>query len=354
MEVRGEVKKGSEYSIAGNCAHDVAAACLDNGSDAWEHVGWVLTKDGLSHAFTADDAVAVQQYLDTIRALSAPLHKYVEVSFHCPEIHPQFYGQSDYVGVTPDRLDVWDYKHGVGIAVDAEHNSQLLMYAAGVIHFLRKHGAHVPERVRLNICQPRAFHPAGPVRQWETTSQYIDEWVRDEWLPGAARTRENNPEYMAGEWCRFCPAKLNCPLMAHKIERVRGIKPAEVRAMTDEQLAELNYDLKHIAFVRKAAADETFSRLMNGRSVSGSKLVHAKTDRVWKEGSEPELLANFGNDLYEQKIKSPAVVEKMPGGKVLVRKLAYKPEGKMTVADADDVRSGQKARNLKEVFGLTE
>ncbi len=91
---------------------------------------------------------------------------------------------------------------------------------------------------------------------------------------------------------------------------------------------------------------------MSGRQIAGSKLVKSKSDRVWKDGAEEELIRDYGDEAFDKKLKSPAVVEKMPGGTATVRKYAYKPDKGMTVADVEDVREGQKARSAKEVFGI--
>ncbi|HEY6021558.1 MAG TPA: hypothetical protein VIY48_17230, partial [Candidatus Paceibacterota bacterium] len=87
---------------------------------------------------------------------------------------------------------------------------------------------------------------------------------------------------------------------------------------------------------------------------AGSKLVKAKSDRVWKEEALPALEEEFGDEAFDKKVKSPAQVEKLPGGTELVRKYAYKPDKGFTVADVEDVREGQKARTAKEVFGLVD
>jgi hypothetical protein len=352
LEFKGD--RATTYNVEGHLAHDIGARCIETGADAWQFVGEQHTEGDITEIFDPEDASAVQTYVAAIRAKRAEATAiYVETRFHCPDIHKDFFGQTDCALVFEDRIEVWDYKHGIGVPVHAEHNTQLMMYAVGVIRDLLAKGVAVPENVKVVICQPRAYHPSGVIRHWTTTRTYLETWIKDDWLPAAYETESNTPIYMAGSWCQFCPAKLDCPLMRHKMKVIKALTPDKVKLMTDEELASLNADLEHLAYMRKAAADETFSRLMNGRKIAGSKLVHAKTDRVWKDGAEDDLRLQFGDELYDRKIKSPAAVAKMPGGATLVRKWAYKPEGKMTVAPESDVRVGQTARTLKEVFGLT-
>lgn len=351
---QGDGGKASEFSIGGHNAHEIAAKCLAQETDAWEYVGQTIEEDGLTHIATVDDTSAIQFYLDTVRALPnwKSAARGIEVDFHCPDIHREFYGQSDLALYDSDLVDIWDYKHGVGIAVDATRNTQLMMYATGAVRELARQGKRLPERVRLNICQPRAYHPKGPVRQWETTRNELEAWIQNEWLPAARKTESNDPEFAAGSWCQFCPAKLNCPLLREIRERTVALVPGEIKRMEDYELAGLNKDLKVLAYLRKEAQSETYTRLMNGKQIAGSKLVKSKSDRVWKDGAMDELVKDFGDEAFDKKLKSPAVVEKMPGGTALVRKYAYKPDKGFTVADVEDVREGQKARTAKEVFGL--
>lgn len=347
--------KSSTFSVGGHNAHDIAAKCIVNEEDAWTMVGQTIEEDGIVSVANAKDATAVQDYLNAVRGLPywKEAARFVEVSFHCPEIHRAFYGQSDLALVTLDLIDIWDYKHGVGISVDVERNTQLMMYAVGVIRQLQKTGQRIPKRVRLTICQPRAFHQDGPIRSWETTTDALEAWIKDEWLPAAARTESNDPEFAAGNWCQFCPAKLDCPELKIRRTRVLKIKPEQVKIMEDYELSGLNADIKVLGYLKKAAADETYARLMNGKPIAGSKLVKKKADRVWKEGAEAHLKATYGAEAYDSKLKSPAAVEDLPQGKPIVRQYAYKPEVGMTVADVSDVRTGQKARTAAEVFGLT-
>lgn len=353
----GEKKDVTIYNVGGHLAHDVAARCLADGSDAWEHVGDTVTEEDVTCTFGPDDAIAVQTYLDTLRKRK-PFKRLIEVGFHCPEIHEQFFGTSDDVDIMPiedNALDIWDYKHGAGLPVEVKNNSQLKMYAVGAIKYIEKMGLTVPRHVRLWICQPRAFHPSGPVRMWQTTSEELMRWIDEEWLPKAAETADpERARFEAGDHCRFCPRRLDCPLLHLMKDNILALTEAEIKMMTDAELGRLNDELVYVGFMRKAAADETFARLMKGDQVPGSKLVNAKTDRIWKDKAEEELKEAFGDELYDRKIKSPSQVEKMPGGSTLVKKLAYKPEGRLTVANVNDVRSGRSAKTAAEVFGLTK
>jgi hypothetical protein len=354
-----EESDGSEFAARGTLAHWVGSECLDNSKDAWEYSGHTDTVDGHKIVLDADDMRAVQAYLDYIRAKTDVSNLLVEHAFHVEEIHPQFWGTSDCAVTTPDLLEIVDYKHGVGVAVDAIENTQLMMYAAGVIVTTQ-----VPRerKVRLTIVQPRAFHAAGPIRSWDTTAGAILDWIEAEWLPAAKATEPEDAPLAEGAWCRFCTAILDCPKTQAAVKRLVAMKDTDMAKLSEWELSEVRADAEIARVVEKRAGDEIFIRLQRGKKVPGWKLVQKKADRVFKTEIEvdpttglKQPLENavkeaFGDDAYERKIKSPAVIEKLPGGKAFVKTWAYKPETGLTLAPIDDARPGVAPRTRDEIF----
>lgn len=344
---------GSEYAAQGTLAHWAGSECLENGKDAWEYNGHTETVDGHKIKLTPDDTAAVQAYLDYVRAKTDVSNMLVEHAFHVEEIHPQFWGTSDCALFMPGVLEIIDYKHGVGVAVDAVENTQLMMYAAGVIvtNQVPRHTV-----VRLTIVQPRAFHEKGAIRSWDVMAGGILDWVDAEWLPAAKATDAPDAELTEGKWCRFCTAILDCPKTQGAVRRLVKAKDTDMAKLSDWELAELRADAEIARMVEKRAGDEIFSRLQRGRKVPGWKMVHQKANRVFKlvDGElklEPEAVRVFGDDAYDKSLKSPAALEKLPGGKEFVKTWAYKPDTGLTLAPMDDARQAVSARTREEVFG---
>jgi hypothetical protein len=77
-----------DYRRDGTQAHALAALCLENGWDAWEAGGHDEFPE-----LTADMMLAVQEYLDFVRAL--PGEREVEVKVHLPDFHSLFFGTLD-------------------------------------------------------------------------------------------------------------------------------------------------------------------------------------------------------------------------------------------------------------------
>lgn len=346
---------GSEHSRRGTVAHDAGATCLKDGRDAWELVG------ELGPLYDRDDADAVQEYLDAIRKEIAELKPIVliEERFHLADVHKDFFGTTDCTLIGKTQAQVWDYKHGVGIVVEAKKNTQLMQYAVGALYGT---SAWLDDSfpVELNICQPRAFHPSGSIRSWWTTVGDLKRWLNDGWLAAARRT-EQEPFLQPGAWCNttFCPRRLNCPAIKEMKARVMAVKEEDLPKMEDWELGLFATELTILTGMKKAAEDEVFQRLRKGNAVSGWKMVPKRSDRVFKDELEVDekkvkiedaLEAEFGDKAYEKKRISPAVAEKLPGGKKFVAQWAYKPDNGLTVARDDDVRTGQTPRGRSDVF----
>src|ERR1700722_19170127 len=152
-----------EYRGLGIAAHELAADCLKSEYDTWERIGEEY------HGFKVDKemADAVQVYLDAVRVSNTTLSEtfsnyrlYIEYRISHPD-HKDFYGTLDSALILGDAVEINDYKHGQGIAVEAQNNPQLMYYAYG---FLREHVGI--KRVILRIIQPRVTW-LEPVREWE-------------------------------------------------------------------------------------------------------------------------------------------------------------------------------------------
>jgi len=232
-------------------------------------------------------------------------------------VHKDFYGTCDFACVVKgtehhgqENLVVVDFKYGAGIQVDAEENPQLMYYAYGVLQ-------EFPEcdKVRVVIVQPRGFHADGPVRAWDTTAEHIRTWVAETLKPAMERV-EFDHALEAGKWCRFCPAKLVCPLLSGLFKAAALANPAEIVNYSPEALARSYEYLDAVKFYTKALQDEALARLQKGKSIPGLKLVHGRGSRAWAlpEDQMAEKLIKMGipkSAVYETKLVTPAKAEKL-------------------------------------------
>lgn len=337
-----------DWTKEGTAMHEAAAYCLNNGCDTWEITGQVF--EGVE--VDAEMARHIQVYLDHVRAdMEQAVAYFVEFGISSP-VHPDFYGTLDFGAVLPTRIKVKDLKGGAGIAVEVIDNPQVKYYSFGLIDGLeRKTGKLFPDDtvVELGIIQPRAFHHDGPIRLWETTVGEIKAWVHDVLVPAMNMTAMDN-DLDAGKWCRFCPAKLVCPLLTGIFRAAATCNPDEVIHFSPQVLGE-NYRLiQAVKFYQTALERAAMSYLNRGVAVPHAKLVNKKANRVFR--SSADVIKRFGDDAYApRELRSPAELEKLsPEALEWVKEHAYTPVTGTTVALATDNRPEVKVKPTTEVF----
>lgn len=342
-----------EYRANGLAAHEAAAHCLIEGCDSWEVVGQKFHEVQVE----VEIADAIQIYLDTVRplfALAAEAGKPTLVEYRISSpAHKDFYGTADAACILPgtdfhgqEILDVTDYKHGEGIMVEVVHNPQLMYYGYGLL-------CEYPEvhKVRMRIVQPRGFHADGPIREWEYTAEELRKWANDVLIPAMLRTEVDN-DLDAGKWCRFCPAKLVCPLMTALYGAAMKANPAHIVNLSDEALGRSMQYKDGVKQYMRALEEETFNRLNRGREIPSQKLVHKQANRVFRTGAEVVFKKAFGEEaVTKPELKGPAAMEKINAvAKGMVKEWAYTPESGLTVVAIDDPRPGVLVKPTAEMF----
>lgn len=130
------------------------------------------------------------------------------------------------------------------------------------------------------------------------------------------------------------------------------IKASEKGAeeLTNAQV-ERYLELEAIMKIISAAVKKTaFNRLQHGATFEKWKLGSAKVNREWKEDAKDALVAKYGDGAYEEKkLLSPASIEKLPEGKAMAARYAFKPEAGLTLVPMDDARPAVN-RDTKSLF----
>lgn len=372
-----------EYRKQGVAGHAAAADCLVRDIDAWEIVGDTYE----DYIITAEMGEAIQMYLDRVRPSigGGPAvcryhgeQFFIEAKLAAPDVHEKMFGTVDFGALVPAEiahymkfieghieqlgfLDVTDLKMGQGITVEAYDNPQMKYYAFMLINTKFK---ELPDDfpVRLTIVQPRAFHPDGPIREWWTTVGYIKAWAVADLLP-AMHSIDRDLE--AGEWCRFCPAKLTCPLVRSLFLAASNYDPAEVIEVSDAALGQSYELIAPVKFYIKALEAEMLRRLMGGKEIEQAKLVNKRADRIFKTEAfeqvggeqvaipiQKAIRKRFGSAAFtEPELKSPAQLAELgPEAKKFVAEYAYMPVTGLTVALASDKRGKVTVQSAQDRF----
>lgn len=311
----------SEYAEAGTLAHAIAE--LKARKHFLEPMG-SRSFSARMRKFKADPhydpgmEAATDLYLDTLKELAmgyaAPPFVALEQRVDYSDVAPGGYGTTDCIMIGGDTLTVVDYKNGAGVAVEAENNSQLMLYAWGAYRSYRAIYLDSIKRVSLVIVQPHA----GGVKRWETSLDDLVDWLALTVKPTAELAAKGEGEFSPGGWCRFCPAKAECRARA---EAMLALEPEAARPpalLTPEELGGVLARAAHLEAWAKDLKDLAFSCAMSGQAVPGFKLVEGRKSRDWAGGADAafqELLARGVPEalLYERKPVTAPALEKAMG-----------------------------------------
>lgn len=378
----------SKFAAEGTAAHLLAEWLYTDKLPAETYIGSIIQPKGSAHSFVVDEEMieSVQSFLDYVDELPQG-ERLIEKRVSYEPCVPGGFGTCD-AGVVMDGVShVVDLKYGKGIQVSARDNSQLKLYALGIL--LEFSYLYDIDGFQLHIYQPRLGH----IDKWYISTIDLLKWADTIARPAAlcALGRAKEPaHFKAGDWCAkgFCKARSTCMVRASAvmgniagefddldsvIELIAedGVPLPSEQAKTiiegepflgNAQAARLLE--KVVPFVKAWCKDlehYALTELAAGRSFGEYKIVEGRSKRTWQV-SPNELLAiaaKYGldsTDLFEpQKLLSVPKVEKEIGKKhelLKLRGVVYKPPGKPTLAPGSDPR--EPISNLDDFAALSE
>lgn len=303
----------------------------------------------------------------------------VEERVDYSHIAPSGFGTADMLIIGHDAegrgiLHICDYKNGKGVFVDANHNSQMMLYAIGALH---AYGYIYPiEIVRMSIIQPRLDN----ISTYECSREELEAWG-ESIKPTAKMAYEGKGEQKAGDWCRFCRAKPVCRTCKEEalslcreefLDLDAGAFAVDPRAAPSEveesdttapytpdrsaptfkqpglvsldELTEILPTLNRIStWIESVFAYISSEAINHGVPIKGYKVVEGRSKRVFTDTKAVVATAaqNGYTDLYKQQLISLTEFEKMMGKKKfaeLLGEYVAKPPGKLALVPESDPR----------------
>lgn len=296
---------------------------------------------------------------------------FVEERVNYSHIAPSGFGTADMLIIGKDEngkglLHVVDFKTGKGVFVDADHNSQMMLYALGG---LVAYGfIYEIETVRMSIVQPRLDN----ISTFECSRQELEEWG-ESIKPIAKLAYEGKGEQKPGDWCRFCRAKPVCRACADEAlalcredfldldagafdtaEESDMTAPYEADTQTAvfkqpglipiSELAGILPTLNRISsWIEAVFAFVSSEAINHGVLIPGYKVVEGRSKRIFTDTKAvvDTAVQNGYTDLYKQSLITLTEFEKMMGKKKfneLLGKYVAKPPGKLALVPASDPR----------------
>ena len=371
-------RNSSVFAKEGTAAHFVGELCLRNNQNAEEYTGMlVVVIDGEDERFitmeeyeksdlflgedvfevTVQFAEYVQMYLDLVRDLVAQHDGalMIEIRVDFSRWVPEGFGTADAIIIGNKSVTMVDLKFGKGVKVDAERNTQAMLYGLGVINDLGDL-LDGDEEINLIICQPRLDH----VSEWATTTEELLTWADEVVKPTAELAMTDNAPRVPGEkQCLFCEAKATCRELAEESAAAvyDGFEPGttpidkELKKMplkhadnlTADEIGALLDDVKRIESWAAAIKDYAKAQIEAGDHIPGWKMVAGRGSRVWAdvEAAERALRRKLGAaEAYKpREILSPAAAEKKLGKKdYIILNHVIKKDGAPTIAPESDKR----------------
>ena len=266
------------------------------------------------------------------------------------EYIPGGFGTSDVVILRQGRLHIIDLKYGKGVAVSAQDNPQLKLYALGTL--ARFDMLYDIEDVVMTIYQPRLDNVSTDTIKAKDLYAWGEEVIK----PGAQLALSEDAPVHAGDWCQFCPARYDCKERAHDAMELQ--KYLGQMVLSPEEIAEILGKIDRLVKFAEDIKDSALTKALDGEEIPGWKVVEGRSNRKYV-GSEEEIVRQCegaGYDqalLYERKLLTITNMEKLMGKKQFAEVLgAYveKPEGKPTLAPESDKRPAITNNSAAEDF----
>ncbi len=363
-ECEGLVSAESSYAAEGTHAHSFASQELE--------VIFFGKKPAAYLAADKEMREAVKLYIDyvcfEVNEASEHLPEMeqatvlIEHRFDLSSIHPGMFGTADAVvyDSKKKKIIVIDYKHGAGIAVDVEENSQLLYYGLGALLST----GYPCDTVELVIVQPRCEHPDGKIRKWSFSSIELFDFAAD-LADDAKATEDKNAPLNPGKHCRFCPAApTKCTALRNKSLELAKLEFKPTLSYDPDQLDQALRFLPAMEAFIKQVREFAYSEAQHGRTPPGWKLVEKRATRKWN-ATEEEILkymvaAKPGTDnkeFYEApSLKSPAQMEKLCSKQIGegLRKLMQSVSSGFNLVPESDARPAAKISASQEFKTLED
>lgn len=323
-------KQDTEYTREGTLAHEVAEQVARR---CFEGTPMPTSTD----TEMLDCAIGYSDYLQELKHTDDAVVLLEQRVDFSPWV-PDGFGTCDCIILQGEIMDVIDYKFGKGVAVDADRNPQMMLYALGA---LNDYGlAYDVQNVRMHIYQPRINN----VSTFEIGVPDLMDWAFNVVKPTAALAAKGKGEYKPGEHCRFCPHAGKCRKLTEVCTEYVG--KMKIPCLAPWEVADVLAMESTISLWLKRVKEQALTTMLDGGEIPGYKVVAGRGSRSWADEIEVarELeKQGISRDQYtETKILSVAQMEKALGGKKKFNEMigghVLSIAGSPTIAPASDKR----------------
>ena len=330
--------KGSDYAAEGTDAHTLCEYRLKQAlgipaEDPIENLSWYNEE---MEECAAGYAAYVVELLETAKQTCSDPVVMIEQRVDFSRWVQDGFGTADCILIADGVLSIVDYKHGKGVEVSAEGNTQLSLYSLGALEIFD--GIYDIDRVCVHIFQPRKSNVVSSTMD----KSDLYEWADTELTQKAQLAYEGQGNFSCGEWCRFCKAKAECRERAEANLALARYEFQSPALLDDEEIADILGKVDALTAWASDVKEYALQQAISGKEWIGWKLVEGRSNRKYtSEAVVAATVEGAGYDPYERKVLGVTAMQKMLGKSRFEELLApyiEKPQGKPTLVPESDKR----------------
>lgn len=263
---------------------------------------------------------------------------------------PDGFGTGDFLLVADKELNVVDFKYGRGVAVYADHNPQMMLYALGALNLFDC--LYDIEQVTMTIFQPRL----SSISTWTVSTEELYQWAEEVLKPKAELAAKGEGDFVSGSWCRFCKARNTCRARAESFLELARMEFQPPALLSDEEVAEVMEKADELSkWASDVMAYAQAEAIENGKHWNGYKLVEGRSVRKFSDEAKVEAAAKEAGytDIYNKSLITLTAFEKLMGKEAFAEILGQyvtKPAGKLTLVPVSDKRPEVTVNTVNDEF----
>lgn len=325
----------TDYALEGTCAHELAEYKVQRllGNSASNPTENLDFYDAEMEDCTDSYAQYIAELLATLQEPMVLVEQRLDFSRYVPD----GFGTGDCVIVAENVLTVIDFKYGKGVAVSADHNSQMMLYALGALELFD--ALYDIVEIRMVIFQPRIQNLSGctlPLSE-------LLHWAETELKPKAELAAKGEGDFCAGEHCRFCKVKATCRKRAEYNLQLAKYDFAMPDKLTDTEIETILATADQLTAWVADVKEYALRQALSGKQWHGYKVVAGKSNRKYTNpAAVAEAVQAYGKNPYkEPELLGVTAMEQLLGRtqfEALLGSLTEKPQGKPTLVPYSDKR----------------
>ncbi len=329
---------GSEFAAEGTEAHELCEYKLKSalGMPAEDPVPHLKRYCEEMEDCASGYAVYVLSLVEEAKQTCRDPKVLIEQRVDFSEWVPEGFGTADCIIVADGTLRIVDYKHGLGVLVEAENNPQMKCYALGALGIFD--ALYDIDTISMTIYQPRREN----ISTWEISREELLLWAEDTLKPIASLAFSGEGEFCSGEWCGFCRAKHACRARAEAnlMLAKHDFKPPEL--LEDVEIEFILSRVDELTSWATDIKDYALKRALSGKEWRGWKLVEGRSVRKFSNDDEViKAVSKAGFDPFEKKLLGLTAMQKLLGKTrfdELLSGLVIRSKGKPALVPESDKR----------------